>query len=69
MDGNLTTTFTKEENNSWMMEMSMIGKYSTPWPEKTIVSGDEWVNPEGNLIEEVPYIDTGIEVLGKLGMK
>ena len=66
MDGNLTTSFVQEEENIWKMKVSMVGKYSTPWPEKTVVSGQEWTNPEGDIIEEVPYIDTGVEILGKI---
>ena len=48
-----------------MMKVSMAGQYSTPWPEKTLVSGQEWINPEGNLIDEVPFIQKDTEITSK----
>ena len=64
MDGNLTTSFVQSENR-WMMKVSMAGQYSTPWPEKTQLSGQEWINPEGNLIDEVPFIQKDTEITSK----
>ena len=64
MDGNLTTRFVQNENR-WRMKVSMVGQYSTPWPEKAPVSGQEWVNPEGHILEEVPYILKDAEITSK----
>ena len=45
-------------------EGEMSGELATPWPDRRSLSGEEWINPEGDFIQ-VPYIQSTTTLYGQ----
>ena len=46
------------------MSGEMSGELATPWPDRRSLSGEEWINPEGDFIQ-VPYIQSTTTLYGQ----
>ena len=54
----------REREGVWSLEVEMRGELATPWPEKRTLSGEEWINPEGDFIQ-VPFIESRTTLQGE----
>ena len=63
MEGGLRSLLRREGENVWSLQLEMRGELATPWPDRRSLSGQEWVNPEGDFIQ-VPYIESHFNLTG-----
>ena len=54
----------RDEEKVWRVEVEMTGVLATPWPDRRSLSGEEWINPEGDFIQ-VPYIQSNTTLYGQ----